>query len=81
MLLAIFRICLPIILFYGWVYILVQFFRNLIIKSVNVEDQFMSDFTLIRHGKEGALQNHETEDQEKRGKTEEMVERLEYLVK
>ena len=63
------------------VYILVQFFRNLIIKSVNVEDQFMSEFTLIRHGTEGALQNHETEDQEKRGKTEGMVERLENLVK
>ena len=63
------------------VYILVQFFRNLIIKSVNVEDQFMSDSTLIRHGTEGALQNHETEDQEKRGKTEGMVERLENLVK
>ena len=41
----------------------------------------MSDFTLIRHGKEGALQNHETEDQEKRGKTEGMVEGLENLVK
>ena len=41
----------------------------------------MSDFTLIRHGTEGALQNHETEFQEKRGKTEGMVERLENLVK
>ena len=41
----------------------------------------MSDFILIRHGTEGALQNHETEDQEKRGKTEGMVERLENLVK
>ena len=40
----------------------------------------MSIFTLFRHGKEGALQNHETEDQEKRGKTEGMVERLENLV-
>ena len=41
----------------------------------------MSQFTPMGHGKEGALQNHETEDQEKREKTVGMVERLGNLVK